>query len=717
MKASSLFSESWYRVSQLELGLLPTVRVHKQYFRGERWYLLHDPYNNRYFRVRPEAYRFIIRMTPNQKIEDLWQDSLLRNPEETPSQDEVIGLLSQLHHANLLYYKNRPNTEYVFKRQQETKKKELKQKLISILFYKVPVWDPEEFLRRNLTLCHLLVNRWIGFLVLACFFAACWICFTHHQELFQTSQGVLAPANVFWLYIVMIVMKLLHEMGHAIVTKRFGGEVHIMGIMFLVFTPLPYMDASSSWAFRNKWHRVLVGSAGIIVELFLASVATFVWASTGEGLINSLAFNVMLIGSVSSLIFNGNPLTRLDSYYILSDWLEIPNLAIRAREQWIGVFQRYLLFLDDVQPIAKSYREAFWLLLYGFFSFLYRIVISVGIAVFVMDQWFALGVVIIVMSVFMWVLMPIYKGIDFVLNDPKLLKKRSYAVTLTLTGSFACIGLLGFYPVSDHVMCAGIVQKEGFQSLYLGTGGQLKKILVEDGSIVSEGQILVEFDSPELEHELLLLQAQLQETSALKTKAQSQREGNVADLKPLQERENFLKDKLENLMEKKGKLVVRSPKSGIWVGQNLKQRLGSWCKRGQELGLVLPQEGNQFVAVLLQEDASDVFRQSELKAELKLSGVESQTYDVDDVQVLPYEKRKLPSASLGWFGGGNIPVKQGNGKEAAEAFYEIKVDLSQLEDWFLHNRKGYLSIELPPSSLIYQFSRGLKKILQKRYKV
>lgn|GEM_PF-3523309 len=222
-----------------------------------------------------------------------------------------------------------------------------------------------------------------------------------------------------------------------------------------------------------------------------------------------------------------------------------------------------------------------------------------------------------------------------VLNDPKLLKKRSYAVSLTLTGSLACIGLLGFYPVSVHVMCAGIFQKEGFQSLYLGTGGQLKKILVEDGSTVSEGQVLVEFDSPELEHELLLLQAQLQETAALKMKAQSQREGNVADLKPLQERENFLKDKLENLMEKKSKLVVRSPKSGIWVSQNLKQRLGSWCKRGQELGLVLPQKGNQFVAVLLQEDASDVFRQPDLKAELKLSGVESQTYDVTEVQVLP----------------------------------------------------------------------------------
>ena len=159
--------------------------------------------------------------------------------------------------------------------------------------------------------------------------------------MFSQSQGLLAPSNLVYLYLCLIVLKVFHELGHAAMTKRFGGEVHVMGVMFLVFTPLPYMDASASWAFRNKWHRILVGSAGMIVELFFASIAAWFWVYSGEGAVKSIAFNVMMIGSISSLFFNGNPLTRLDSYYILSDWLEIPNLGERAKKQWFFCIEKF----------------------------------------------------------------------------------------------------------------------------------------------------------------------------------------------------------------------------------------------------------------------------------------------------------------------------------------------------------------------------------------
>src|SRR5205085_6418982 len=137
------------------------------------------------------------------------------------------------------------------------------------------------------------------------------------QALKEQSQGILDPGNLFLLYVGMVLTKTVHEFGHAFACRRFGGEVHTMGIMFMIFTPMPYVDATSSWSFRSRWHRVVVGCAGMIHELFLAAIATFVWANTGQGALHSLAYNMMFISSVSTLVFNINPLMRFDGYYIM----------------------------------------------------------------------------------------------------------------------------------------------------------------------------------------------------------------------------------------------------------------------------------------------------------------------------------------------------------------------------------------------------------------
>ncbi len=139
--------------------------------------------------------------------------------------------------------------------------------------------------------------------------------------------------NLVLLYLGLIFIKTVHEFGHAIFCRKYGGEVHVMGVMLMIFTPMPYVDATSSWSFRERYKRVLVGAAGMIVELFVAALATFVWAKTAPGTLHSLAYNMMFVASVSTLIFNINPLLRFDGYYILSDLIEIPNLNQRATGQ------------------------------------------------------------------------------------------------------------------------------------------------------------------------------------------------------------------------------------------------------------------------------------------------------------------------------------------------------------------------------------------------
>jgi putative peptide zinc metalloprotease protein len=164
----------------------------------------------------------------------------------------------------------------------------------------------------------------------------------------------LAPQNLLLLWFVYPLVKAIHELGHAYATKIYGGEVHEIGVMFLVFVPVPYVDASASSSFPDKRQRMAVGAIGIGVEMLLAAVAVFVFAHATIGLVHAIAYNVILIGGVSTILFNGNPLLRFDGYYVLSDLLDVPNLGPRANAYVGYLAQRRLDALAARECNARS---------------------------------------------------------------------------------------------------------------------------------------------------------------------------------------------------------------------------------------------------------------------------------------------------------------------------------------------------------------------------
>jgi putative peptide zinc metalloprotease protein len=177
---------------------------------------------------------------------------------------------------------------------------------------------------------------------------------SHYDALAARRTTVLNPDNLPYLYAAIVIVKLFHELGHGFACKHFGrktgtgGEVHQMGVTFLFFTPLPFVDASSAWALRDKWHRIIVGASGMLAELAIAAMAAVLWVNTADGTaVHAIAYNVMLIASVSSLAFNGNPFLRYDAYYILLDLLEIPNLESRSKLYVGYLVKRYVWGMDQ----------------------------------------------------------------------------------------------------------------------------------------------------------------------------------------------------------------------------------------------------------------------------------------------------------------------------------------------------------------------------------
>lgn len=393
----SIFSPLWYRVAALQPHLRSHIQIHRHHYRGKLWYVLEDHSTGRHHRFKHAAYYIIAQMDGKKTIQDIWDRAVDHLKDDAPTQDEMIRLFGQLHSIDALLCDVPPDTIELFQRYQSHERLKWKQRLLSPLSIRFPLFDPEQFLNRWEFLVRFLFG-WIGIVLwFTVVGSAVVLAGIHWTELTENiTDRVLTPYNLIMLLLMYPIIKLLHEFGHAFATKVWGGEVHEIGIILLVFMPVPYVEASSATAFRDKRKRMVVGAAGMLVELFLAAVAMFIWLTVEPGVVHAIAYNTMLIGTVSTLLFNGNPLLRFDGYYILSDAIETPNLGSRS-SNYIGyLIQRYLFGVSDAKSPASSTGERVWFMLYGIASFCYRMFIIAVIIVFVAGKFFIIGVAIAV---------------------------------------------------------------------------------------------------------------------------------------------------------------------------------------------------------------------------------------------------------------------------------------------------------------------------------
>ncbi len=711
------FSESWHRIAKLKVSLGPTVKARKQMFRGEIWYVLHDRFNNQFFRLRPEAYDFVSRLRRDRTVEQVWEECLRRSPDQAPGQEDVLQLLTQLYFANLLYFDVPADSAKLFERYKKRKDREVRSKLLSIMFFRLPLLDPEFMLRKMGGLLRILVGP-VGALVwLLVVGAGGKAVVDHFDAAFSQVQGILAPANLPLLYVGLVIVKTIHEFGHAFICKRFGGEVHVMGVMLLVFTPLPYIDATASWAFRNRWHRALVGAAGMIAEIFIAALAALYWANSAPGTLNSIAYNMMVVASVSTVLFNANPLLRFDGYYILSDVLDIPNLHTRSMRHLRHLGEYYLFgYLDSSSP-AETLKEGIWLTIFGILSGIYRVVVFTGIILFIADKFMLLGLLMAIFCVFAWGVVPIYKFLVYLGSSPRLARHRVRAVGVSLMLFLVVFGLLGLFPAPNRFRAPGILESLDYLRVVNDAPGYVRVVVAPSGAPVSSGTALMILEDPELTLEIRRVRAQREETLAMELKAHSE---GVADLGPIRKRLETVEANLLELERQEQDLIVRARQEGIWVAPRSQEMVGAWVARGTVLGEIVDPSAFRFSAVVSQEEASNLFEDRIRKAEVRLYGQGGKDVAVGEVAIIPFQQERLPSAALGWRAGGQVAVSPSDekGVQAAEPFFQIHARvLPSDEVAFFHGKSGKLRFTLESEALLVQWGRGLRQLLQKRYRI
>jgi putative peptide zinc metalloprotease protein len=709
------FSESWYRIAQQRVALRSHVKVRRQYFRGERWYVLEDPFNNQFYRLRPAAYEFAVRLRPDRTVDAVWNECFDADPEHAPGQEEALNLLAQLHAANLLHSALAPDSAQLFERYRKRRQREKTAYLINIMFARIPLLDPDAFLKRSLPVARAVFSRF-GFAVWALvMLAAIKVGVDNFGALRNQSEGLLAPGNLFWLYVGLVLVKAFHEFGHAFACRRFGGEVHTMGVMLLLFTPVPYMDATASWSFRSRWQRAVVGAAGMYVEMFVAALAMFVWAATGPGVVHSVAYNMIFVASVSTVFFNANPLLRFDGYYILSDLLDIPNLHQRSTALLRHLVEYHAFGFKKSTNPARSRQETGWLAFFAISSGTYKAIVFSAILFFIADEFLILGILMAVVCAVVWVCRPIYRLIVYLASSPRLERTRLRAVSVTLGAVGLVLGVLEFVPAPNWFRSPGVLQAQALSVVAAPVAGEVAEVLAADGAVVTKGQPLVRLVNRELELRLWAALAQLDETEALRRRALRQA---TADLAPLATRAEAIRKLVARLEEDREALTVLSPQAGTWSSPNLRDLVGAWVDRGLTIGQVVDGSQFYFSAIVSQNEASRLFTDAIRGSEVKLEGQAGVSLTVSERKVIPADRRSLPSAALGWAGGGNVAVdaSDNTGTQAREAFFEVRATIGNASSAMLrHGRGGRIQFELEWEPLLQQWVRSFRQLLQNRY--
>ena len=713
------FSDSWHRVAALRVTLRPQVQVHRQAVRGERWFVLHDPVANAFFRVRRSSWAVLGRFDGERTIGDLWREAIERDPEEAPGQQELVQLLAQLHAAGLLIADVPEDTRRVFERQRKRSRRELTGRLLGIMFARFPLVNPDPWLKRALPLVGWVFSKFGFALWLVLLALGAYHLIDQWPALADQSQGVLAPGNLPLLYLSLVGLALLHESGHAFACRRYGGQVPTLGVMLLIFTPLPYVDVTSSWSFRQRRHRLLVGAAGMMTELAVAAVAAVLWARTGPGLVNSLAFNVMFLASVSTLLFNLNPLLRFDGYYLLCDAAGLPNLQPRAQRQLRYLWEKHVLGLPRPDAPAQDRQEAVLLTAYGIAAAIYRVFLCAGIILFVAGRFLLVGLVMAVFCLVVWGLLPTAKGIHYLVTSPALDRRRERA----WTGAAAAIGLplllLGLVPVPRGLVVAGVVEAEPHSLVVAEAAGVVVEVLAPEGARVEAGQPLLRLENAELLAERAAAVARRAEAAA---RLRAALRADASRMDAARRHLEAVEKQAAYVEQQVAALVVRARHAGEWVAPGLAQRPGMLVPRGAVLGEVLGEGGARFVAVVpagrgeVLFDASAPLR----AARLRLRGQLETTLLLPPPKISPGERLLLPSPALGWRAGGPVAVRDNDpeGMMARDPFFVVTVELPP--DGGLvpyHGQTGRLRLVRPPAPLLVQGWEALRRLLQRRFRL
>ena len=603
---------------------------------GSPAWLLYDAIRNKYFTLGITAFRLIKNWKGGEDLKKF--EKKINSQGIETNTEEIKSFISFLQLNNLIIQPIGQGVPLLSKQKASLKKNWLLNLIHSYLFFKIPLFKPDEFLNKSISKVRKLGSKNFRNVIYLLGFIGIFLVIQQYESFVKTFMYFFTFNGLLLYLITLIFVKCLHELGHAFVAKHFGCRVSAIGIAFLVFFPFLYTDTTDAWRLRNHKERLLINFAGILTELHLALFATFAWAILPDGGLKSVAFFIATTSWISSLAINVSPFMRFDGYYVFADWLKAENLQPRsfALARWKV---RETFFGLNHKPPEELNPSRRWIFIsYAWLTWLYRFFLFIGIALLVYHLAFkVLGIILFIIEIYWFIMAPIIREIKqwWLLKSEIKFNKETKRLLIII---FSILILL-LAPWKSSMKIPAVYVSEKYSKIYSPYSAQIKNILVQKDEIVKKGQPLIELYSPNLEDYINSTRRKLK---LIKTKLNrlSDSAGNMDQYITYQQRLVSVQSELHGLLKIQNKMIIRAPFSGsIKDLDNLSN--GMWVSNKNELfGIV--HYGTGQVKGFVKEEQIDRFKSNNTAVFIPNDGVHkkinliSRSLDFSSVGILPY---------------------------------------------------------------------------------
>ncbi len=657
-----MLNEQTFEFSQARLKLKDALRFTMRQTSGNVEYLLEDEATGRFFRVGLPQYTFLTMLDGDRTISTALMKTATLLRQNAIDENEAASLCKWAIESGLVETEVGNSAE----RRQEQHDQIQKQNLTSYLnpmMLRLPLFNPDsivtdiarftKFIFNPLGLMVWLVVVVYGFLQLG----------MHWQEFFIDRIESFGASDLLWIAAAWLVLKLIHELAHSLVCKTFGGRVKNCGFLLLLMIPMPYVDVTSAWRFDNKWKRILTSAAGMMAEVFIAAIACLIWISAEPGPIRYHCGNLIISATLHTLLFNINPLMRFDGYYMLSDFLELPNLSTHGR-QWLKGQFKWLYFGSKPTALKETGYRGLAVRAYGILAMLWFFVIAVGMSLAASSLIEGFGLLIAVIGCVLWVGLPLFKLCKFTLvgTDTENPNRLWFAGAMTLT-SLLIGGFLGFCPSPSVVSAPVVIEFEEWSIIRSNAQGFAQQIHVADGDTVNEGDLLVTLENRDLQLELASLKIDI-EISKLKIDSLFN-DGEISQVQLEKETLTSMLERRSEIVERIDDLQIFATRSGTVLARDLGTLQGQYMEPGTEI-LSIGNPGDMHaIGLAEQTDVDWILENPDADVELQLWGrYESDLIPGKISKVNPRARDDLPNEAFAATSGGPLAVVPRNQVES-----------------------------------------------------
>jgi putative peptide zinc metalloprotease protein len=599
------------------------------------------------------AYRVVGRFSGQRSLQQIWEALTAEDPASAPTQADILDLLARLGGASLIDMGAAIDTR---QNDRNDARNRLSRRLgnLNPLSWRLTIADPSAWLTRwaprlrwlfgpaALAACGLLAM--VGAVLATLHFPELRAHFTQHW----TSPGFL-----LLMWFAYPVLKLLHELSHALAVHVYGGEVRELGITFMALVPVPFVDASAASGFHSRARRIAVSAAGILVEMTCAALALILWNNIEPGVVRDLALVVAVLGGVSTVAINANPLLRFDGYYVLCDALNLHNLASRSSEHWAVAAKRWLLRVEGAEFPATSRRQAAWYWCYAPLSFTCQLWITGVILLWVakLSPYLALTCGVIAYGLLLG--RPLWRCARYLIHSSDLDGRRRHAWHVTAGAAAMAVIGIAVIPMPYATVAQGVVTIPERASIRASESGFLQAARVADGDPVYQGEELLTLENLDLVAQLAGAEARLANSQAshwmsLQVNA-AQATRFAAEARRDQQDIDLLRHRVEGLH-------LTAGTDGYFSMPRQQDRIGSFIFRGELLGYLLTDNPVTLIRVAIPQERATLIRERMRAVAVRPVQYGTQPMTAQLSAEVPQLGHSLPSAALGTQGGGSHAI-------------------------------------------------------------